>query len=153
MILPSINTAVCRKKMQWYFRKLSQQFCCNKDSLLVLVSLSFLFFLDYFFPWGLGPRTLAQKHLRHVTSGICSSGEHVTSRQKVSLEVALQRRVSRCSVLARISQGHADFCTNMETVRSVWTVSNFCLCRERPFWFCSFHVHLSNTSLCGQPLC
>lgn len=44
MILPSINTAVCRKKIQRYFRKLSQQFSCNNGSLLVLVSLYFFSF-------------------------------------------------------------------------------------------------------------
>lgn len=56
MILPSINTAVGRKKIQRYFRKLSQQFSCNKGRLLVLV---FLYYYYSCFLSGLGFSTRA----------------------------------------------------------------------------------------------
>lgn len=36
------------KKIQRYFRKLSQQFSCNEDCLLILLFLYFFFFLNCF---------------------------------------------------------------------------------------------------------
>lgn len=92
MILPSINTAVCRKKIQRYFRKLSQQFSWNNGSLLVLVSLYFFFLSGLSLAMRVGLRSPAQKGLRSVRGS--SSGEDVAGWQKVSSKVALQGKVS-----------------------------------------------------------
>lgn len=149
MILPSINTAVCRKKIQRYFRKLSQQFSCNNGSLLVLVSLYFFSFWIKFFHEGWA------KHSCPEGSEVYE-GFEVLGKMWPAGGKCLQRWL--CRGKWADTQSWRGFHTAMLTSVPAWKLfAAFGLfptsaCIEKGFFDFADSMHIYWASLCGDRL-